>query len=111
MSMSDICLPSRRDHGFVYLDQESLLVRDSDLGVVGTMNWYDYTWDNDLLRLAAPDDWAERLATKRFTRGMHNDANYVRWPLDDRLVHGTSGDKLIADIDVILAQHRATRSW
>lgn len=92
-----------RAHGFTYLDHEPLVFPESGLAVVGTMNWYDYTWDADLLRAAAPD-WEERLRTKRFTRGMHNDANYVRWPLTD----GTFTDRVVAqltaDLDAALAR-------
>lgn len=93
-----------RAHGFTYLDQEPLLLPESDLAIVGSMNWYDYTWDNDLLRQAAPDDWAERLASKRFTRGMHNDANYVRWPLNDIAFTERVVDKLVGDLDAALAR-------
>ena len=46
------------------------------------MNWYDYSWSLDNLRRLFPGE-EDRLRTKRFTRGRHNDANYVRWPLDD----------------------------
>jgi hypothetical protein len=28
-------------------------------------------------------DWEERLKTKRFTKGRHNDARFVRWSIDD----------------------------
>jgi predicted phosphohydrolase len=87
-----------REHGFAYLDQTPLILPDSDLAVVGTMNWYDYTWDIDLLKAAAPSDWQERLRTKRFTRGMHNDANFVRWPLDDR----TFTDRIVGKLKVDL---------
>jgi 3',5'-cyclic AMP phosphodiesterase CpdA len=89
-------------YGFTYLDHQPLVFPESDLGVVGTMNWYDYTWDNDLLRRAAPDDWQERLRTKRFTRGMHNDANFIRWPLDDRSFTDRVVEKLRADLDTVL---------
>ena len=82
-STTATCRPCAERYGFTYLDQGPLVFPESDLAVVGTMNWYDYSWDNDLLRRAAPDDWQERLRTKRFTRGMHNDANFVRWPFDD----------------------------
>ncbi len=67
------------------------------------MNWYDYTWDNDLLRAAA-DDWQERLASKRFTRGMHNDANYVRWSLDDVDFTERVVTRLVSDLDACLKQ-------
>src|SRR5207237_912416 len=44
------------------------------------MNWYDYSWA-DLAALASSfPDWQDRLRTKRFTRGRHNDARFVRWP-------------------------------
>jgi 3',5'-cyclic AMP phosphodiesterase CpdA len=91
-------------HGFTYLDHEPLLFQESDLTVVGSINWYDYSWDNDRLRAAAPDEWEERLRTKRFVRGMHNDANFVRWPLDDVSFTDRVVTKLIADLDTVLAQ-------
>jgi predicted phosphohydrolase len=68
------------DHDFHYLDAAPLLL--PGLAVVGSMNWYDYSWAIDRLREATPD-WEERLRTKRFTRGRHNDANFVRWNTDD----------------------------
>ncbi|HEX5269243.1 MAG TPA: metallophosphoesterase [Gemmataceae bacterium] len=69
-------------HGFHYLDGGPLLLPDAGLALVGSINWYDYSWSLDALRLLYPgEEW--RLRTKRFTRGRHNDANYVRWPVDD----------------------------
>jgi len=65
-----------------YLDQGPLLLPDAGLGIVGTMNWYDYSWAIDRLRAEVPD-WEERLRDKRFTRGRHNDGKFVRWALDD----------------------------
>jgi predicted phosphohydrolase len=70
------------DHGFHYLDAGPLVLADSGVAVVGSMNWYDYSWAIDRLPAAAPD-WQDRLRTKRFTRGRHNDANFVRWEFDD----------------------------
>jgi 3',5'-cyclic AMP phosphodiesterase CpdA len=69
-------------HGFHYLDGGPLVLPDVGLAVVGSINWYDYSWAIDRLAAAIPD-WKERLRTKRFQRGRHNDANYVRWGLDD----------------------------
>jgi 3',5'-cyclic AMP phosphodiesterase CpdA len=92
-----------RAHDFTYLDRAPLILPDSNLAIVGSINWYDYTWDNDLLRAAAPD-WEDRLATKRFTRGMHNDANFVRWPLNDVSFTDRVVTKLAADLDSALAQ-------
>ncbi|HXG10985.1 MAG TPA: metallophosphoesterase [Gemmataceae bacterium] len=71
-----------REHGFHYLDQGPLLLPEADLALVGSMNWYDYSWSLELLRGRFPD-WEERLREKRFTRGRHNDAVFVRWPFDD----------------------------
>jgi predicted phosphohydrolase len=69
------------EHGFHYLDREPLLLADADLALVGSMNWYDYSWAPDGPALFP--DWEERVRSKRFSRGRHNDANFVRWPLDD----------------------------
>lgn len=88
-------------HGFMYLDHQPIQLQESDLGIVGSINWYDYSWDNDRLREAAPHDWVERLATKRFTRGMHNDANFVRWPLDDISFTQRVVTRLVNDIDAM----------
>lgn len=71
-----------KEYGFTYLDQEPLLLGDAGLALVGSINWYDYSWSIDRLREVLPD-WKERLAAKRFSRGRHNDGNFVRWPLDD----------------------------
>jgi predicted phosphodiesterase len=71
-----------REHGFHYLDSGPLVIAEADLAIVGSVNWYDYSWGLPGLQENYPDE-LERLQTKRFTRGRHNDANYVRWPIDD----------------------------
>ena len=70
-------------HGFHYLDQAPIVIPESELAIVGSINWYDYSWSIDQLRNRV-HDWEERLRTKVFSRGRHNDARFVRWPLDDR---------------------------
>jgi 3',5'-cyclic AMP phosphodiesterase CpdA len=70
-------------HGFHYLDHGPLALRDGNVAVAGTINWYDYSWAEPAALAAAFPDWQDRLLTKRFTRGRHNDARFVRWPLDD----------------------------
>lgn len=70
------------EHGFHYLDQAPLLLPEADLALAGSINWYDYSWALASLQKMFPD-WEERLREKRFSRGRHNDANFVRWPLDD----------------------------
>jgi len=67
---------------FHYLDDGPLLFPEADLALVGSMNWYDYSWSLDTLRRLFPGEMY-RLREKRFTRGRHNDANFVRWALDD----------------------------
>lgn len=69
-------------HGFHYLDHAPLIFDDANLALAGTINWYDYSWGLEGLRNLFPAE-LERLATKRFSRGRHNDANFIRWPIDD----------------------------
>jgi 3',5'-cyclic AMP phosphodiesterase CpdA len=69
-------------HDFAYLDERPLAFPEADLALVGSMNWYDYSWSLDALRRLFPEEEG-RLHSKRFLRGRHNDANYVRWPLND----------------------------
>jgi predicted phosphohydrolase len=69
-------------HGFHYLDTAPLLMREFDVAIAGSINWYDYSWALEEVRRQFPaEEW--RLAAKRFTRGQHNDARFVRWDLDD----------------------------
>jgi len=78
--LPDVCAR----HGFHYLDGGALHLPNCDLSLVGSINWYDYSWTNhDELARHFPD-WEDRLKTKRFTRGRHNDARFIRWPTDDR---------------------------
>jgi predicted phosphohydrolase len=83
-------------HGFHYLDQGPLLLPDADLGLAGSINWYDYSWTIERLRLLTPD-WQIRLRHKLFSRGRHNDARFVRWPLDD--------ERFTADLVATLERH------
>jgi predicted phosphohydrolase len=68
--------------GFHYLDSGPLVLSEVDLALVGSINWYDYSWALDGIRRHYPAE-EERLRTKHFTRGRHNDANFIRWPIDD----------------------------
>jgi predicted phosphohydrolase len=70
------------EHGFHFLDAGPLLVPEVDVALVGSINWYDYSWSLEKLRELYPDE-LHRLESKRFTRGRHNDANFVRWSLGD----------------------------
>src|SRR5262245_40710719 len=43
-------------HGFHYLDQGPLLVPEADTALVGSINWYDYSWALDGIRRYYPGD-------------------------------------------------------
>jgi len=76
-------LPGRcAEFGYHYLDQAPLVFPDANLAIVGTMNWYDYSWAIDRMKAEVPD-WEWHLKNKAFTRGRHNDGRFVRWPLND----------------------------
>lgn len=68
--------------GYHYLDQGPLLFPDANLAIVGSMNWYDYSWSIERMKAEVPD-WEWHLKNKAFTRGRHNDGRFVRWPTDD----------------------------
>jgi predicted phosphohydrolase len=78
----DILPATAVQFGFADLGAGPLYVAGADLALVGTMNWYDYSWSVETIRRDYPTE-VYRLQSKRFTRGRHNDANFVRWPLDD----------------------------
>jgi len=82
--------------GFHYLDRGPLVLPQASLALVGSINWYDYSWSLEALQRQFPD-WEERLRRKRFTRGRHNDANFVRWPFDDV--------RFTAEVTAILRDH------
>jgi predicted phosphohydrolase len=69
------------DHGFHFLDHSPLVLADAGLALIGSMNWYDYSWGRP--GQAFFPEWEERVRAKRFSRGRHNDANFVRWRFDD----------------------------
>lgn len=76
-------LPRIAKHfGFHYLDDGPLVIPKENLAIVGTVNWYDYSWSLEQMKGMLPD-WEYRLRTKSFLRGRHNDGRFVRWPLDD----------------------------
>jgi predicted phosphohydrolase len=82
------------EYGFHYLDRTPLILPESDFALVGSINWYNYSWALARLQREVPD-WEERLRHKRFSRGRHNDARFIRWPLDD--THFTQ--KVVANLE------------
>jgi predicted phosphohydrolase len=90
-------------YDFHYLDHGPLVFPESDLALVGTINWYDYSWAIEGLRRCWPGE-EDRLHTKRFTRGRHNDANFVRWELDDAQFTARIAERFEAHLSSALAQ-------
>ncbi len=71
-----------RDFGYHYLDHEPLMFPEANLAIVGTVNWYDYSWSIERMKVEI-GNWEWHLKNKAFTRGRHNDGRFVRWPTDD----------------------------
>ncbi len=71
-----------RSHGVHYLDLAPRIFPAADLAIVGSINWYDYSWSLDRLRAEVPD-WQWHLHNKAFSRGRHNDGRFIRWKTDD----------------------------
>jgi 3',5'-cyclic AMP phosphodiesterase CpdA len=69
-------------HGYVYLDQQPLLLNEANLAVLGTINWYDYSWSVARMQAEVPN-WEWHLKNKAFSRGRHNDGRFVVWNTDD----------------------------
>lgn len=106
-----------KEWGFHYLDQGPLLFPQEDLGLVGTMNWYDYSWALPRLPSVAPGE-EHRLKSKRFLRGRHNDFNFVRWHLEDpeftQIILEKFEQQLLATLDlvnqvIVIAHHPPIR--
>jgi predicted phosphohydrolase len=89
-------------YGFDYLDEGPMFLPEPDLAIAGSINWYDYSWSLEQLKQFTPD-WEERLRTKRFRRGRHNDFNYVRWPHSDQSFTAEVVDALEKHIDKAIA--------
>ena len=91
------------EHGFHYLDHAPLIFADANVALVGSVNWYDYSWSRAEMQEKYPAEM-ERFHTKRFTRGRHNDAVFVRWPLDDVTFTAQVVAALREQLDAALAQ-------
>lgn len=83
LSVYDQYLPGLcKLHGYHYLDHGPMILPDDNLAIVGSMNWYDYSWSLERMKREV-DDWQWHLENKAFTRGRHNDGRFVRWKTDD----------------------------
>jgi predicted phosphohydrolase len=93
-------LPSLcKRHDYHYLDEGPLILPGASLAVVGSINWYDYSWSLERMKAEVPD-WQWHLRNKAFSRGRHNDARFIRWNTDD--VSFTA--QLVNKIDAHLTQ-------
>jgi hypothetical protein len=92
-----------KQHGFHYLDQGPLILPDASLAVVGSINWYDYSWSIERMKAEVPD-WQWHLKHKAFTRGRHNDGRFVRWPTDDIAFTRTVVENFASHLEQSLAR-------
>lgn len=76
--LPDLC----KHYGYHYLDHGPLTLPEANLGIVGSINWYDYSWSLERMKAEIPN-WQWHLDHKAFTRGRHNDGKFVRWQTDD----------------------------
>jgi len=90
-------------HKFHYLDRGPLILPEAGLALVGSMNWYDYSWAAEP-GWEPPADWEERLRNKRFTRGRHNDGRFVRWDFTDVTFTQFAVENFEKDLDEALTQ-------
>jgi 3',5'-cyclic AMP phosphodiesterase CpdA len=94
-----------RQAGFHFLDHEPLLFPELELAMVGSMNWYDFSW-GEVAGWEPPPDWAQRLREMRFTRGRHNDGRFVRWPFSHQEFTAKVVAVLARQLDEVLGQMR-----
>lgn len=75
------------EHGFQYLDRQPWISLDGRLAIVGSMNWYDYSFADPELEREFPTARA-MYARKQFPRGEHNDGHFVRLGMSDEAFTG-----------------------
>ena len=76
-----------------------LILPEADLAIVGSINWYDYSWSLEHMKAEVPN-WQWHLKHKAFTRGRHNDGRFIRWPTDDVAFTG----QVVANLEQHLTQ-------
>ena len=82
--------------GFHYLDA-SPFVAPGDGAIVGSINWYDYSFADPALAREFPNAPA-MYAAKRFPRGWHNDGRFVRLGMSDAEFTGRLVEQLRAPL-------------
>lgn len=75
------------EHRFHYLDTAPFLLPGEREAVVGSMNWYDYSFADPSLDSEVPTARA-MYGLKLFPRGQHNDGRFVRLETSDEAFTG-----------------------
>ena len=98
-------LPSLAEEcGFWYLDAQPWVDPQRRLALVGSVNWYDYSFAPAELAEQVPD-LDDLYRRKRFPGGArHNDGRFVRMPLSDKGFTGLVVDKLAAHLRAVETQ-------
>jgi 3',5'-cyclic AMP phosphodiesterase CpdA len=68
--------------GFHYLDQHPVRSVDGRVGIVGSINWYDYSFADPAVADEYPEA-PEMYRAKLFPNGQHNDGRFVRLRMSD----------------------------
>jgi predicted phosphohydrolase len=90
------------EEGWTYLDQAPYLTRHGREAVVGSINWYDYSFADPALAEEIPGV-EQMYREKRFPRGVHNDGRFVRlWQTDEEFT-GRVVDRFRQHLDALPA--------
>jgi len=68
--------------GFHYLDRHPVTSTDGSIGIVGSINWYDYSFADPVVEREHPEA-PEMYRAKLFPNGQHNDGRFVRLSMSD----------------------------
>jgi predicted phosphohydrolase len=99
-------------HGFQYLDQTPYVAADGREAVIGSVNWYDYSFADQGLKARFPQVEA-MYAEKRFPAALHNDGYFVRLGMTDAEFTGLLVSRFEAQLEalpasverIVVAQH------
>jgi 3',5'-cyclic AMP phosphodiesterase CpdA len=81
--------------GFHYLDHGARVF--GELALVGSMNWYDYSFADPAVELEHPDA-QQMYRAKRFPNGIHNDGRYVRFGMTDEAFTAEVVERFLQDL-------------
>jgi 3',5'-cyclic AMP phosphodiesterase CpdA len=92
------------DAGFHYLDDAPWNAGDG-LAIVGSMNWYDYSFADPAVEQEHPDAPVMYRA-KLFPKGAHNDGRFVRFGMSDEEFTGLVVERFRAQLAELPATER-----